>query len=231
MEPRPDTDSELQQRFARAVATLAERFATEHTVMADENQDATVRNWLDADRTLPWTGEGVTADEWFFITTLYGEMTLEGQRTHIRTFFPQFMKGTGGDIRAITPELVGNWKLRSRWMKSRLCRMAEILNQRQISMADYVASLRQLERGARPDNPMPALDAIATDHRASGWKTLSVFVRDCVGGNCFPIDSRVEKELNRWGLPADERLIVGLSLTMNRNARQIARMFYAAGGE
>ncbi len=78
---------------------------------------------------------------------------------------------------------------------------------------------------------MPALDAIVRDLRATSGKTLSVFVRDCVGGNCFPIDSRVEKEFLLHGLPANERLLVSLSLAVNRNPRQVARMFYEAGAE
>ena len=41
---------------------------------------------------------------------------------------------------------------------------------------------------------MPALDEIVRDQAAAGWKTLCVFVRDCVGGNCSRIDSRVSKE-------------------------------------
>ena len=101
-------------------------------------------------------------------------------------------------------------------------------------MGEYVARLQDLERHATPKNPMPALDAIIADHKATGWKTLSVFVRDCVRGNSFPIDSLVRKELLRHGLPdeeRDERLLVGLSLEAGRNPRQIARMFYAAGGE
>jgi hypothetical protein len=100
-----------------------------------------------------------------------------------------------------------------------------------MAMADYVNHLRLLERSATPDNPMPALDTIIADHRATGWKTLSVFVRDCVGGNSFPIDSRVARELDRRGLPQDERALVGLSLALEHNPRQIARMFFAAGGE
>jgi hypothetical protein len=44
---------------------------------------------------MPWAGLGVTADEWFFVTTLYGEMTLDGQRTHIRAFFPRFAAESG----------------------------------------------------------------------------------------------------------------------------------------
>jgi hypothetical protein len=98
-------------------------------------------------------------------------------------------------------------------------------------MSEYVDALRDLESRATPQNPMPARDAIVADHRATGWKTLSVFVRDCVGGNCFPIDSRVVKELDRLGLPHDERMLVALSLATDRNPRQIARMFFAAGGD
>lgn len=219
------------ERFSHAVTTLDQRFATDTKIMVDENQDATVRKWLDESNSLPWTGERVTPDEWFFITTLYGEMTMDGQRTHIRTVFPQFVQHTRGDMRAMTPDLVRDWKLRSGWMKTRLSRMAQILTERQISMSDYVDALRRFDNAATPENPMPALDAIVADHRATGWKTLSVFIRDCVGGNCFPIDTRVAKELDRHGLPQDERLLVGLSLAINRNPRQIARMFFAAGGE
>ena len=63
-----------------------------------------------------------------------------------------------------------------------------------------------------------------------GWKTLSVFVRDCVGGNSFPIDSRVEKEFHRHSLPFDERQLIGLSLAIGRSPRILARMYCTAGG-
>jgi hypothetical protein len=158
-------------------------------------------------------------------------MTMDGQRTHIRTYFPQFVALTNGDMRLVTPDMLADWQLRSSWMKTRLLRMAQILDERQISMRDYVDHLRNIEQRATPRNPMPALDTIVVDHRATGWKTLSVFVRDCVGGNCFPIDSRVANELTRHGLPQNERLLVGLSLALNRNPRQVARMFFAAGGK
>ena len=97
-------------------------------------------------------------------------------------------------------------------------------------MAEYTVSLRELSLSASPADPMPALDAIIRDHQASGWKTLSVFVRDCVGGNSFPIDSRVEKELRKHGLPSDERSLVSGCLEMGKNPRSVARMFYQSGG-
>lgn len=89
--------------------------------------------------------------------------------------------------------------------------MGQVLRARSLDMGGYVEWLRRLEADASPTQPMPALDAIVRDHAATGWKTLSVFVRDCLRGNCFPIDSRVSKELASWGLPSgieNERMLV-----------------------
>ena len=53
------------------------------------NAEIELRRWLDGlEDPLPWSSQtSITADEWFFVTTLYGEMTLEGQRTHIGSTF------------------------------------------------------------------------------------------------------------------------------------------------
>lgn len=219
-------------RFRDAVAELDALFVGHQ--LSDENVEAELRKWLDGKaQPLPWTyPDRVTPDEWFFIATLYGEMTLDGQRTHIRKYFPLLFVGAAHrDIRKFGPGLPEYAGLRSRWMAPRLCRMAEILHQRGLTMGEYAEHLRRIESAATPADPMPALDAIIRDHRATGWKTLSVFVRDCVGGNCFPIDSRVRKELERHQLPIDERQLVSLPLAVNRNPRQVARMFYHAGGQ
>jgi hypothetical protein len=225
---------ELIDKFAAAVASLENHFV-DRGRLDDANAEVELRGWLDGGETpLPWAGPGVTPDEWFFVTTLYGQETRDQQRTHIRRYFPPFAQLASGDIREISPTMVGSWILRGDWMKGRLCRMARILRGRGMAMTDYVEHLRRLEAAATPHNPMPALDAIIRDHRATGWKTLGVFVRDCVRGNCFPIDSRVRNELRCRGLPAeegDEPLLVRLSLNLGENPRQVARMFYEAGGE
>jgi hypothetical protein len=222
---------EVVARFERAVGELDPAFPDDR--LDDENAEDQLRHWLDgSDEPMPWTHQDrVTEDEWFFITTMYGEMTLSGQRSHIRRFFPAlFVEAANRDIRNFVPDLEEFKGLRSAWMSQRLCRMGEILRERGLSMPEYTKRLRRLELVATPENPMPALDAIVMDHRATGWKTLSVFVRDCAGGNCFPIDSRVQRELDRWGLPADERQLVRLALAIGRNPRWIARMFYESGG-
>ena len=224
-------ESELQNRLLSAAGELARRYANE--LLEDEDTDGELRTWLDGkDTPLPWTSPDlVTSDEWFFISTLYGEMTLDGQRTHIRKYYPTlFGDAADRDMRKFVPDMAQYAGLRSGWMKSRLAKMGQILRDRGMTMDEYTAELRSVEQGATPGRPTPALDAIIRDHQATGWKTLSVFVRDCVGGNSFPIDSRVEKELKRWELPIDERKLISLSLRIGRDPKKLARMFYMAGG-
>jgi hypothetical protein len=230
-----ETNQELVLRLTNAIHEIRKLIPDVDSRLIDNNTGRELRNWLDKDmQPLPWELDypGVTADEWFFVTTLYGEMNLAGQRTHIRKYFPSlFVNEAKRNIRNFNPDMGGYVGLRSSWMKRRLCRMAEILRERDLTMTSYVELLRALSSGASPSNPTPELDTIVRDHGASGWKTLSVFIRDYVGGNCFPIDSRVEKELKLRGLPVNERLLASLTLAIGGNPRQIARMFYEAGGE
>lgn len=224
-------DQAVVDRFAGAVAELEGRFVDAH--LGDEDVEAELHAWLDEPTPLPWVHPtGVTPDEWFFVSTLYGEMTMDGQRTHIRKYFPAlFVTSADRDIRNFVPGMSEYQGLRSAWMSQRLAQMGEILRERGLTMSDYATRLRDIDAAATADNPMPALDTMIRDHRATGWKTLSVFVRDCVKGNAFPIDSRVAKELKRHVLPLDERLLVSVALAAGRDPRRVARMFFVAGGD
>lgn len=158
-------------------------------------------------------------------------MTLPGQRTLIRKHFGRlYVGGPARSIRGFTRYLDYNG-LPAPWMKSRLCGMADILNGRNMSMADYVAELQRLEHSALPDQPSPALNKIRADLRAGEAKTLSVFVRDCVKGNCFPIDSRVRRLLQAYEIPEDEEKLVSMSLALGKDPRRVARMFYESGSQ
>ena len=225
-----DLPASLLAQFEHA----AKELSAGATGLSDMAVDPDLRDWLDGeDEPLPWHDRRrITADEYFFVTTLYGNMNLEGQRTMIRKFFgPLFVEAARRDIRNFRADTPGYAGLRSGWMKGRLCKMAAILRRRGCSMQEYVEELRALERGATPDSPTPALDKIVEDHEATGAKTLSVFVRDCVGGNCFPIDLRVRRQLEKYNLPNNERLLVRMSLALGRNPRELARIFYQAEAE
>jgi len=108
--------------------------------------------------------------------------------------------------------------------------MTEVLIQGNQTMTAYTDNLRRLEKNATPSDSMPAFDALIRDHGGGGQKTLSIFVRDCVLGNSFPIDSRVTNILQQYQLPADERRLVSAALALDLNARNVARLFYDAGG-
>src|SRR4051794_3218342 len=74
------------------------------------------QGWLDGNKKpLQWAGSCVTPDEWFFVTTLYGQETRDQQRRHIRQYFPVFVKLAGRDISNLTQDLVGDWILRDDW--------------------------------------------------------------------------------------------------------------------
>ena len=237
----------VDARFEIALAELdawAKRTGQKVPTLAEERRfaETQLRTWLDGnDQPLDWKHPlgsldypTVTADEWFFITTLYGTMTMAGQRTHIRKFFPVlFVKAAGRDVQnfhAGLPEYTG---LRQNWMKKRLIKMADVLSAHHKTMSEYAERLRRLEGTATPAKPMPARDQIFADHQTGSGKTLSVFVRDCVLGNCFPIDSRVRTQLQAFGLPnqeKDEEWLVMQCLAAGRNPREVARHFYNAGG-
>lgn len=223
-------DAELQVRFARAVSELSAVVEAAGINVADENTDGEVRLWLDGnDAPLDWAGPKLTSDEWFFVTTLYGPWNLGRQRSLIRRCFPRFVRQAGREIQSLSDEMFVDWGLLA-WMGKRLCRMAEVLKKLGMTMDGYANLLCDLEAMATPEDPMPALDRIMHDDRAGEGKTLSVFVRDCARGNCFPIDTRVAKQLEAFGLPRDESWLVSSCLGMGLNPRRIARIFYQAEG-
>ncbi len=232
MFPSMELSPDQIDRLRAAAEELEARYADER--LEDNDADAELHNWIDGpDEPLDWTNpDQVTSDEWFFITTLYGTRTMPVQRTYIRKLYPPLFVFAGGrDVRGFGPDMPEYDGLYQNWMAPRLAKMGKILRDRGITMDQYTEGLRQLEKSATPERISPGLDAIIRDHQATGWKTLSVFVRDCVKGNVFSIDSRVEKELRRHALPADETLLIRLSLAIGRNPRKLARMFYTAGGD
>jgi hypothetical protein len=89
---------ELIDRF-RAAVTEVERShgMNRKRNLADGNVEKNVRDWLNGDDDpLPWSGTHITPDEFFFVTTLYGNMTEDQQRTMIRNFFCPLFGGLGG---------------------------------------------------------------------------------------------------------------------------------------
>jgi hypothetical protein len=229
-----------QQRLTslqQAIADLQRHFESSLARFEDERADVELKKWLDhGSERLAWDGDGVTSDEWFLITTLYGNRNRDEQRKLVRTCFPRFVVKANRNMRNVSREMVDSWPLHHPWQADRLCRMAEVLRDCEITMDGYAQRLRNNDLMSNPQDSLPAMRLIKREHatpkseRATGSKTLSVFVRDCVRGRCFPIDSRVEKELKRHDLPCRGEVLVQLCVELNENPRRINRMFYEAGG-
>ena len=147
---------QLLKRFTAAVRKVERRLGPAGSRrLTDANVERDYRKWLDdGDDPLPWSGEHITADEFFFITTLYGNMTIDQQRAMIRKFFPSlFVHRAQGDTRNFRAKLGGYDGLRSGWMKARLCKMGALLRKRGISMQQYVQELHELDKRRRPKTP------------------------------------------------------------------------------
>jgi hypothetical protein len=93
-------DTQLLARFKYAVEAIEERAGD--LFSSDESVAKDTREWLD-DEDAPLTRQnpqGITSDEYFFITTLYGNMNLEAQRNMIRRFFGSlFIQAAKRDVR------------------------------------------------------------------------------------------------------------------------------------
>ena len=150
----PPANQELLARFSAAVEQLDRHFAGHPERLADDNAEAELRRWLDgADAPLDWAGPAVTADEWFFITTLYGQRTRDQQRLLIRRYFPRFVREARRDVRGLTPEVTQDWVLDHDWMKPRLFTMGRFLRERGMTMPGYVEHLRRIDATATPEIP------------------------------------------------------------------------------
>src|SRR5271165_6614403 len=110
---------ELLKRFRVAVRQIERRLGPGGSRrLADAHAPRECRRWLDGDDDpLAWEGKGVTPDEFFFITTLYGNMTEDRQRAMIRRFFRTlFVRRARSNMRNFCAKLGGYDGLRSGWM-------------------------------------------------------------------------------------------------------------------
>jgi len=125
---------ELRVRYQCAAEALAKRAAGLYSSDATVDQDT--RKWLDDAAPLVWqNAQGITPDEYFFITTLYGPMNSKPQLTVIRKFFgPLFLQAAGHDIGKLVPEMPEFAGLPWPYMKPRLCKMGRFLRSSGISM-------------------------------------------------------------------------------------------------
>lgn len=178
--------------------------------------------------TIKWLGDPravKSVDHWLITCICYGPWREERQKEVWQRAGPRFDQDLGGDIRTITEDNVHNLGFPLSWQREWLVSLSNYLRNQGMSFAELVKAL--------PEDGLEARDELLKALRVKGGvsKILSVFVRDCLKRDVFPIDTRVQSLLSALVLPQDERALVRLCQRAGVSPRVLNRVFYSHQGE
>jgi len=160
------------------------------------------------DNTIKWLGDPTavkSADHWLITCICYGPWREERQKEVWQRAGPMFERDFGGDIRRITEGNVRDLGFPLSWQREWLVSLSSYLRNQRKSFEQIVKAL--------PEDGLEARDELikAVGVKGGESKILSVFVRDCLRRDVFPIDTRVRSLLSALVLPEDERALVEIS--------------------
>ena len=179
------------------------------------------------DNTIAWLEDPTavkSADHWLITCICYGPWREQRQKRVWQRAGPRFERDLGGDIRNITEDNVRDLGFPFGWQREWLVSLSNYLRKCRMSFGELVRTLP--EDGIEARNEL--LEALGVKE---GTKVLSVFVRDCLKRDVFPIDTRVHSLLSALVLPQDERALVRLCRKANVSPRVLNRMLYSHQGE
>lgn len=104
--------------------------------------------------------------------------------------------------------------------------LAKYLREEKLSFAQLLEHMKPLN-GIKTKNAFTKVLGIESGKA----KRVSVFIRDFLGKNVFPIDSNVEYVLTSLGLPDNEELMVKLCERVNVDPKRFERQLYVHGQE
>lgn len=179
------------------------------------------------DNTRQWLGPLAvkSPDHWLITCICYGPWREERQKEVWQQVAPVFERDFRGDIRNITEDNVRNLGFPLSWQREWLVRLSGYLRNQGKSFGELVDALPEYGLEARDELPK------AIGVKGSESKILSVFVRDCLRRDAFPIDTRVRSLLSALVLPDDERALVEISRMAQIRPTVPNRMSYFHQGE
>ena len=180
------------------------------------------------DNTIEWLGDPravKSVDHWLITCICYGPWREERQKEVWQQAGPRFEVDFEGDIRKVTEDNVSDLGFPLSWQREWLVSLSNYLRNRGMSFGELVRALPEDGLKARDE----LLEALGVKGKTS--KILSVFVRDCLKGDVFPIDTRVNFLLSALELPQDEHGQVRLCQRAEVNPSVLNRMFYSHRGE
>lgn len=117
-----------------------------------------------------------------------------------------------------------------KWQRQRALSLAKFLKQKSKTFDNFLSALEINYR----DNGMKIVEELgkATNEGSllNNHKIISVFVRDVMKKDAFPLDSRVKEMLGSLGLPSDEKLIINLCRRNEIDPRILNRMMWLHNG-
>lgn len=178
--------------------------------------------------TIKWLGDPTAVkskDHWLITCICYGPWREERQKKVWQRAGLTFEADFGGDIRNITVDNVRTLGFPFDWQREWLVSLSNYLRNQGISFGDLVKVL--------PEDGLEARDGLLKVLGVKGnlSKILSVFVRDCLKRDVFPIDTRVRSLLSALVLPEDECALVEISRRAHIKPTVLNRMFYFHQGE
>lgn len=102
--------------------------------------------------------------------------------------------------------------------------LSKYLNERDISFKEFVKEMEN-------KTGIEIRDEFISILKIHGVKAkrISVFIRDCLKKNVFPIDSNVDKMLRHLGLPNDEEIMVRLCEEAKIDPKSFEKLLYEHG--
>jgi hypothetical protein len=201
----------------KAVYTRLGPIHNAHGECEDSRAEDNTRQWLGALAVK-------SLDDWLITCICYGPWREGRQKEVWQRAGPMFERDFGGDISKITEDNVGDLGFPLRWQSEWLVSLSNYLRKQGKSFEELVKTLPKDGLEARDE----LLKALTVKGGAS--KILSVFVRDCLRRDVFPIDMRVRFLLSVLDLPQDERALVRLCQKAEVSPTVLNRMFYSHQG-
>ena len=177
--------------------------------------------------TIKWLGDPravKSVDHWLITCICYGPWPEERQKKVWQRAGPRFEVDFGGDIRNITEGNVRDLGFPLSWQREWLVSVSSYLRNQGKSFGEVVEALSEDGLKAR-DELLKVLGV-----KGGESKILSVFVRDCLRRDVFPMDTRVRFLLSALDLPQDERALVRLCQKAEVSPTVLNRMFYSHQG-
>jgi hypothetical protein len=172
-----------------------------------------VANWAEIkleDKQIP--------DYFFIANVCYGPWRDKRQKQVWLKAYSIFKEFCKGDLRLVDNSIDLGFPFK--WQTEKVRKIASFLRDKGVSFTEFLTSLKSKSGLQARDEFRQILGSHVT-------KTVSTFIRDYLNLDIFPVDRRVRRMLELWGLPKDEDEMLKLCEATGVNPKELNRMLYS----